>query len=191
MKLTNIAMTICCAALLGACATPPSPLEFHPEVITQSKIKMDAELRSISVKTAPTGEVNWYRVENTIGDQFAQTSTGTGIPVTRQWEVALSDALNQSLIFRDHATRTVSLIVEIQKIEMSGIATVDYDVTANYRLMDRNTGENAYAKTLESRGSAETGEAFVGAVRARLAFVRAVQANIEQFLADLEATLLP
>ncbi|BCB25724.1 hypothetical protein SKTS_06100 [Sulfurimicrobium lacus] len=160
----------------------------------QSKRKFDAELKTITVKTAPTnqrtGDVNWFRVENTIGDQFYQTSTGTGVPITRQWETALNDALSQSLIFRDNAQRKISLIVEIQKVEMNGLATVDYDIAARYRLMDRETGVDAYSKTIESHGSAETSEAFVGAVRARLAFVRSVKTNIEQFLADLQTAML-
>lgn len=186
-------IAICLLSLLTACATPV-PLEFHPDMVQQSKRKLDAELRSISVKTAPPnqrmGDVNWFRVENTIGDQFIQTSTGTGIPITSQWEAALNDALVESLIFRDDAPRKVSLIVEIEKVEMSGLATVDYDVAARYRLMDRETGVDAYSKTIESRGSAATSEAFVGAVRARLAFVRSVKANIKQFLAELQAVML-
>lgn len=186
-------VTVCLVSVLTACATPV-PLEFHIDTVQHSKGKLDADLRTVSVRTAPegqrTGEVNWFKVENTIGNQFTLTSTGTGIPITRQWEVSLNDAMIQSLLFRESSPRKVSLFVEIQKVEMDGIATVDYDVAARYRLMDRETGVDVYSKVIESRGSALTGEAFVGAVRARLAFVRSVKANIESFLADIKATVL-
>jgi hypothetical protein len=181
-------------ALLSGCATPP-PLEFYPDNVNRSGKRIDADLRSISVRTAPeeqrTGELNWFFVENTIGDQFIQTSTGTGVPVTRQWEAALRDALDHTLLFREGSTRKVSLITEVQKIEMRGIATVDFDVAAKYRLMDRETGEDIYAETIESVGSATTSEdAFIGAVRARFAFVRAVKTNIRKFLMSLQNAVL-
>ncbi len=175
--------------LLTGCATP-SPLEFHPDYLGKSSKKIQAELKSVSVRTAPknlqTGEINWFRIENTIGDQFVQTSTGTGIPITKQWESALVDSLNEMLIFRDSASRKLSLTVDIQKIEMRGIAAIDFDVDARYRLIDRETGEDAYSKTIRSRGSASSNEAFVGAVRSRLAFVRSIKANIQQFLSDIQ-----
>ena len=169
------------------------PLEFQPDNVFQSRKKLDAELKMISVKTAPLnqriGDVNWFVVENVIGDQFQQTSTGTGVPVTRQWEAALNDVLSQSLMFKDSSTRKVSLLVEVQKIEMIGLVSIDYDVAAKYRIMDRETGTDIYSKTIQSIGTAEPGEAFVGSVRARIAFVRAVKANIAKFLSDFQSTL--
>ncbi len=175
--------------ILSGCATP-SPLEFRPDYLGKSSKRIQAELKSVSVRTAPknlqTGDVNWFKIENTIGDQFVQTSTGTGIPITKQWESALVDSLNEILIFRDSAARKLSLTVDIQKIEMRGLAAIDFDVDARYRLVDRETGEDAYSKTIRSRGSASSNEAFVGAVRSRLAFVRSIKANIQQFISDIQ-----
>ncbi len=88
------------------------------------------------MKTAPererTGKVNWFFVENSIGDQFLQTSTGTGIPVLQQWQSALTDALASSILFRDEAPTKVSLTVEVLKVEMSGLTTVSWDIEARF-----------------------------------------------------------
>jgi hypothetical protein len=176
-------------ALLGGCATP-SPLEFQPSRFDKSPKQINAELKSLSVRTAPkemqTAEVNWYFIENVIGDQFLQTSTGTGIPVIRQWESALNNSLNEVLLFRDSADAKLTLTVDILGVDMSGVVTCTTKISALYRVMNRNTGEYVYNKIIHSQGSGETSEAFVGSVRVRLGFVRSVTNSIQLFIDDLK-----
>ncbi|OSZ41974.1 hypothetical protein BVZ31_07490 [Alcaligenes faecalis] len=192
MKVKAIAAVGIVAGLvtLAGCASPP-PIEFNPQQVSIAREKIDVELRNVAVRTAPeekqTGNgVNWHHIENGIGDQFLVSSTGTGVPITRQWEVALDSALSESLMFTDNPEQRVSLVVEVKEIDYSGLATVSMEVFANYRLMDRRTGKNLYVQDIRSLGEARAGEAFIGAVRSRIAFVRAVRANIEAFLASLE-----
>lgn len=173
------------ALVLSSCATR-EPLEFNLANITPTQHRLNYELRSISIKTnpagAPTGDVDWVRVESVAG----VASTGTGIPVTRQWEVALSDALVRSLAFTDKAQRTATLFVDIEKIKYSGFGTTHWDVAASYSILDRGTGETIFSSNVRSEGKAGTNEAFAGDVRGRLALVRAIRANIQIFMESLE-----
>lgn len=186
-------MAVAMVAMLGACAAP-APLEFHPNNLQLAARRQPAEVRAVTVRTAPQaeqiGKVDWWELENTIGNQLVITSTGTGIPVTLAWESAIRLALDQTLIFPDNAPRKMSLVVDVQRVERIGLITVTYAVAARYRLLDRETGVEAYSQTIDTTGAAEVGEAYVGAVRARLAFVRAVQANIDRFLAIVQVAAL-
>jgi hypothetical protein len=183
-----------CSALFlifaSGCATP-SPLEFQPSRFDKSKKQINAELKSLAVRTAPremqTTGVNWHLVENTIGDQFSQTSTGTGIPVIRQWESALNNSLNELLLFKDSADIKFSITVDILGVDLSGVVTCTTNISALYKIMNRNTGEYVYSKVIQSSGSAETSEALVGNIRVRLGFVRAVTKNIQLFIDDFNA----
>lgn len=186
-----LAVLVTGLAVLAGCATPP-PIEFTPDHIPYVRDRINAELRGVSVRTAKKEQqvgdgVDWYQTENMVGHQFVATSTGTGIPITKQWENALDTSLNESLIFMDNPAKRVSLFVDVKQVEWSGLATVSFDILASYRLMDRASGENLFTKDIHSKGSAKTGEAFVGAVRSRIALVRAIKANIQTFLEDLAA----
>lgn len=182
-------ITTALVVTIAGCATPP-PIEFTPDSTPEANERINAELRGVSVRTAKEDEqvgegVNWYQTENMVGHQFVVTSTGTGIPITKQWESALGASLNESLIFTDNPSKRVSLFVDVKQVEWSGMVTVAFDVLANYRLMDRATGDNLYEQDIHSKGSAATSEAFVGAVRSRIALVRAIKANIQTFLNSL------
>ena len=177
------------SVVLTGCATPP-PIEFTPERLPKVSERINADIRSISVRTAPQPEqvgdgVNWYRVEFLVGNPLFPTSTGTGIPITKQWESALNTAINENLIFTDNPDNNVSLFVDIKQIELSGIATAKTDVMAQYRLMNRATGDDLYTKDILSIGSASTGESFGGVVRGRIALVRSIKNNINKFLESL------
>ena len=178
------------AVVLAGCAAP-APMEFNIENPVKADKRVDVELKTITVKTAPKEqqlkEIDWFFVENAVGHQFIVTSTGTGIPVTRQWESALRDAIDQSYLFKDDAKRKVSLLVSVKKIDMTGLASVTSDVVAEYRIVDRETGRDLYRKDISFKGVAKTSEAFVGAVRSRLSFVRAIKGNIQAFIDDLKS----
>lgn len=152
---------------------------------------LDAELQSVSVRTAPepqrTGAVDWSRIESAIGGPETSVASRNGLPIKRQWAAVLGNSIHHRPLFRRHARRKLALTVEIQKVDMSGIAKVDFDLHARYRLTDCETGDDVFVRTIQSHGVAGPGEAFVGALRTRLAFARSIQANIAGFISKVES----
>ncbi|MGA1814470.1 hypothetical protein VHN57_02405 [Sphingobium sp. WW5] len=60
--------------------------------------------------------------------------------------------------------------------------------TATYELVDRNTGQTVYSTKIQTHGGASD---YVGVNRSRKSGSRSVQANIEEFLRQIETAQLP
>jgi hypothetical protein len=182
------AFVVSLVCMLGACATP-MPVSLHLDSVQKAQRAFEGELKSVSVRTAPSheqiGKVDWAFAAVSLMDSLH----GAEVVITQQWKLALEDAVTQSLLFRDTATTKYSLYVDIQRIEMPSIMTADFDVAARYRLMNRETGEFAYSRTIENRGSATLDDALLANPRLRIALIRALKGNIELFVSDFKESV--
>lgn len=161
------------ALLLSGCQTLP-PLNFSVPNVGVSQKKIDAELKSMTVTLA--------RPDEQKGDIVAGME-----PVAQLWQTSLTEALNRMAIFKDDASKKVSLQVKILGVEVPA-AGASFETTAHarYEIIDRSNGSIIYTQEFSSKGFVSMGYAFLGVVRARESVNRAVQNNITMFLQALE-----
>lgn len=174
---SRIAVSTLLVALLSGCTSVP-PLNFSVPSISPSIHKVDADLRAVSVSFAAPNE----QTGNVPSD-------GEGIP--ELWERAVVEAINKSSVFDDESTKKVNLFVKIQELDppAAGVTMVT-DASAKYLLVNRKTGETLLEETIITQGIVPPGYAFAGVVRLKESVNRAVQNNIRDFLAKLEAQKL-
>jgi hypothetical protein len=155
------------------CTSLP-PVNFSAPNIGVSSIKIDAELKSITVTVA--------RPEEATGDIDPGIGVHTGL-----WKTALEEAFNKMAIFKDDSLRKVSLVVKIIKFEVPGWgAKMTTSVSARYEIIDRSNGSIIFTTDVSASGVVPGDYAFVGKVRALESINRSVQNNIVQFLQVLE-----
>lgn len=161
--------------LVSGCASVP-PLEFTPTNIGMSRLKHDTALVSTSVTAASKsdrkGPIDIAGAEN---------------DVTTMWKTALDDTILRMAIFRDEASKKLSLAVKILKVDMpgAGFAMTTHTI-ARYELIDRNTGDIVFSTEVETDGKVPMTDNFMGAIRARNSLSLSVQNNIVSFLQQLE-----
>jgi hypothetical protein len=161
--------------LASGCASVP-PLEFTPTNIGMSRLKHDAALVSTSVTAASKsdrkGPIDIAGAEN---------------DVTTMWKTALDDTILRMAIFRDEASKKLSLAVKILKVDRpgAGFAMTTHTI-ARYELIDRNTGDIVFSTEVETDGKVPMTDNFMGAIRARNSLSLSVQNNIASFLQQLE-----
>ena len=174
---SRIAVGTLLIALLSGCTSVP-PLNFSVQSVSPSTHKVDADLRAVSVSFAAPNE----QTGNVPSD-------GEGIP--ELWERAVVEAINKSSVFDDESTKKVNLFVKIQELDppVAGVTMVT-DASAKYLLVNRKTGETLLEETIITKGIVPPGYAFAGVVRLKESVNRAVQNNIRDFLAKLEAQKL-
>jgi uncharacterized lipoprotein YajG len=163
---------------LGGCATPSTPLSFSVPNVGLSSKKIDAEVKSITVTFGRpdelTGEV---RVPPIMIQQVAE-----------QWRVALQEALDKMLVFRDDAEKKVTLAVKILKFDLPRAGfSMRTGTAAKYEITDRSNGAIIYSSTVDAEGICPADYAFAGRARMIESANRAVQNNILQFLQALES----
>jgi hypothetical protein len=155
------------------CATQLPPVNFSVPNVGPSNIKLDAELKSITVSPArpdeATGIINW-RVEN----------------ITVAWKNALEEAFNKMAIFKDDSPKKVSLSVKVLNYYPSGFAEVTAHTSARYEIIDRSNGAIIFTTDVSSTGVVSGTYAFSGVTRWRESANRSVQNNIIKFLQGLE-----
>ena len=158
------------ALLLSACAQGIPPLNFSVPNITPSPVKVDAEVKSITVALARADE------QETVFQPGQETLT----PI---WKNGLEEALDKAAVFRDDAARKVSINVKVLKVEVPPLG-LSFTVTAAalYTVRDRASGTALFSERIETIGTTPTGFSFLGIARAREAVNRAVQANIARFI---------
>ena len=123
-----------------------------------------------------------------LGDQLWTSEIGM---------LAFRDALNQSLAGQGllaTAPGGSRYALDAQILEMSQPA-IGIDMTVEtrvgYTLTDTVTGEQPFAETISSEGTASMGDALNGDDRRRMAAETAVGNNIRQFLERLASLRLP
>ena len=172
--------------LLSACGPTLPPLNFSPPNIGVSSVKLDAEVRSLTVSVGrpdqQTGEVNMAMIES--ANPYAP---GTGATVMMLWKNALQESFDRMVIFKDDAEKKVSLAVKVLKMETPPVGfSFTTDATARYEIIDRKNGDIIFTTDINSSGTVDADYAFYGITRARESVNRAVQNNILSFLQALE-----
>lgn len=156
--------------MLSGCSVPP--LNFTPASVTASAKRHNAALVSTNVTIASKSEA--------IGKV---DTAGAEADVAVLWKSTLDDALVRMAIFRDDSPNKLSLIVKILELDLKNLG-FDAATTARYELVDRNTGATVFSKDIRTDGRASD---YVGVNRVRKSANRSIQANIEEFLRQIEA----
>lgn len=160
---------------LTAC-NPAQPLNFSVKFVQPSAVKIDADLRGVTVTPAAPDERT--------GD-LPPAVAG----ITTTWKEATEEALARSAIFNDDSRSRLNLEVKILKFSAPGAGiTFPTDTDAKYTLLDRQTGNVVFSQIISAQGTTPMDFAFVGAIRARESINRSVQNNISGFIKALEAS---
>jgi hypothetical protein len=155
------------------CTSLP-PVNFSAPNIGVSSIKIDAELKSITVTVSSPEEA------------AGKIDPGIGVH-TGLWKTALEEAFNKMAIFKDDSPKKVSLVVKIIKFEVPGWgAEMTAQASARYEIIDRSNGSIIFTTDISASGVVPWDYAFTGQVRAFESINRSVQNNIIQFLQVLE-----
>lgn len=160
--------------LLGACGQQIPPLNFSVPNVGPSSSKLDAEVKSLTVTVA--------RPDEATGPIDPNASGLTGL-----WKESLQEALDKMAIFKDDASRKVSLSVKILKLDVPGAGfSMTTATAARYEIIDRASGAIIYTQDVAAEGHVPADYAFNGMARGRESINRSVQNNIAQFLQSLE-----
>ena len=172
MKKQNIILAVFFAIILAGCTTMP-PLDMTLQNIP-SVDRQDVELKSITV-----GYVA----------QTNKTTIETNHLVPPAWEMALQDAINRSLIFKDDQERKITISVRINHFDVpaAGFAMVS-DCGAIYEITDRSSGETIFSEGVRTSGTVPMDYAFAGIIRVQESINRCARANISSFLSALDGS---
>ena len=160
--------------IFSGCAAQLPPLNFSVPNVGPSSIKLDAELKSLTVSPArpdeATGKLDW-----------------TAETITAIWKTALEEAFNKMAIFKDDSPKKVSLAVKILKYDYPSFgAEMTTHTAARYEIIDRSDGSIIFTTDVNSSGVVPFDYAFLGTIRLRESASRSVQNNILKFLQALE-----
>jgi hypothetical protein len=174
----SLAPLIFVLLMSSGCAQTLPPLNFSVPNVGPSSIKLDAELKSITVTPArpdeATGKLDW--------------AAGT---ITDVWKNALEEAFIKMAIFKDDIPKKVSLTVKILKYDYPTFgAEMKTEVSARYEIIDRSDGSVIFTTDVNSSGIVPFDYAFQGMIRIRESASRSVQNNILKFLQALETVNL-
>lgn len=159
--------------LMAGCQSLP-PLNFSVPDVGVSQTKLDAEIKSITVTLA--------RPDEKKGDLPMGSEE-----IPEFWETALEEALNRMVIFKDEASKRLSLSVKILAVNIPSFGfEMETTSIARYELIDRANGDIVYTQEISASGVTPLNFAFAGIVRARESINRSVQNNIASFLQALE-----
>lgn len=170
MRTMIVLAAIAPGLMVSACSV--TPLNFSPANVPVTSKRLDAALISTNVTFASKGEATGKL-----------DTAGAEADVASLWKSTLDDALVRMAIFRDGSPNKVSLIVKILELDLRNLG-FDAATTARYELIDRNTGTTVFSSDIRTQGSASD---YVGVNRTRKSANRSVQANIEEFLRQLQA----
>ncbi len=170
--------------ITSGCATQPPPINFSVPNVGPSNIKLDAELKSITVSPARPDEATG---ELDLRGEFG-LAAGTIRTITEIWKNSLEEAFIKMAIFKDDSPRKVSLSVKILKYDYpEGGMEMTTHTSARYEIIDRSNGDIIFTTNVSSQGVVPAGYAFLGVTRRRESANRSVQNNLIQFLQALES----
>jgi hypothetical protein len=163
--------------MLTGCTSVP-PLNFSVSTPVVSPVKVDAELKAISVTLAQPNEQK--------GDIYAGMEAIPGI-----WKSSLEESLGRMAIFKDDSEEKLNLSVKVLAIDAPAAGfSMETRTIAKYELINRSTGQVVYQREIESLGVVPMSYAFLGVVRARESINRSVQQNITDFLEGIKTLKL-
>ena len=171
MKIKTITIMFLTTFFVGCSSLPP--LDFMVENIDQSKNRMDAELKSLTVGFVPA-------TQQGINDCLNPAVPGI-------FKEAIQDALNRSLIFKDDAAIKVNVSAKIVTCDLpaAGIA-MRTSLATRYEITNRSTGDIIFNKVISSQAVVEFGFSAIGLVRMQESTNRAFRNNIGLLLLELE-----
>lgn len=174
MRQTHTFSLLVAFLFLAGCSTLP-PLSFSVPNVGLATHKIDAEVKSITCTTARPDEAT---------GEFAG---GVGPGTCALWKTSLQEALDKMLIFKDDATKKLSISIKILKLEVPGAGfSFTTNTDAKYEISDRSNGDIIYSSIINSEGTTPVDYAYRGRERARESINRSVQNNILQFLQVLD-----
>jgi hypothetical protein len=105
------------------------------------------------------------------------------VPLLPPWQAALQDALARKAIFHPGAARRLSLMVKVLQYAVSGDTLTLF---ARYQLFDNPAGNPIFSTDVMTNVPLGSGEDAASALRDQALASRAIQANVVQFLDQLE-----
>jgi hypothetical protein len=164
-------------------------LSFNVPDVSPAKSRVDAEVKSINVRLAPPER----RTKDIKATLFENPEFGgaTGTAITDQWKLAIQDALDRKLFFRDDGSHKLTLSVEILSLTAPPVSLDRFTETdARYELTDRSSGTIVWEMTVHSEAKTSVSEVTYGVHGLRASTNKMIQNNIAEFLTALEATYL-
>ena len=179
MRLPRMVGVLAFAALVGVAACgPPQPLNFSVQNVRPSSVRIDADLRSVTVTPAAPDERTGDLPPGVAG-------------ITNIWKEATQEALTRAAIFNDDSHQHVSLEVKILKFAVPQTSiTFPTETDVRYTLVDRQTGAVIFSQIVSAEGTTPMDFAFVGAIRRRESINRSAQNNIAAFIDALQHALV-
>jgi len=165
-KIKILLLVVASSLLLAGCATPVASDRIKAESLTLQ----NHHPFSVSVSVAGGRETNPLWVSEVSNDAFAQ---------------AIRDSIASSGLFRSVVSsgEEYSLAVEITKVSEPGFGIdMTYNLTANWVLTRLADQKIMLQEEVAASHTATMGDAFIGAVRWKLAEEGAARANIEDGL---------
>lgn len=108
-----------------------------------------------------------------------------------EWENALQNAIDETVIFDEGSNNKVNLSVKILGLEASGLGLDIKTVSiAQYELIDRASGRVIYTTEVRTDGIASEGSAAVEAVRTQESISHSIQNNVSEFLNRLQEAMV-
>jgi hypothetical protein len=138
--------------------------------VTPAPARIDAELASASVEPASR-------------DRAVDPLPPSLAPLLPPWQAALQDALARKAMFRPGAPRRLSLMVKVLQYAVSEDTLTLF---ARYQLFDNPAGDPIFSTDVMTNIPGGCGGDAASALRDRALASRAIQANIVQFLDQLE-----
>jgi len=163
--------------VLDGCAPMP-PYNFSLVAVSPSPTAVPYDLKSTVVTLASPSEQTGP----------IPPDASNAVPI---WQSALQDAMDRSAVFSDPAPASADLECKILKIDIPSFgASMTTDISAQYQVIDRSSGQIVYEQTVDTPGTVPMGYSFLGIVRAKESVNVAAQNNIGAFLLAFEKSQL-
>jgi hypothetical protein len=160
------------ASFLAACASQPTQVNVVPSGIVRVNHPFDLELKTVNA---------------IIADKASQTGkvmmSATFPPL---WRDAIQVSVDQAGLFKDDASRKVTITVTIKQFEynptgFSNTVTVE----ASYLMTDRSTGQVLFDRTISNTASSSVSKEYQARARLINLWNETTQDNIAKFVAAL------
>lgn len=159
--------------LISGCAEQVTQVRLVPSGIQRVAEPFDMELKTVTMIIAePPEQTGNVRMR----PDFCNT-----------WRDALQTVVDQAGVFRDDASRKVTIAGVIKKFDFNSAGFSNKcDVEVAYKVIDRSNGQSLFTKTITSGSSKNVGETFNARMRIIDIWNEATQENIRAFVDALK-----